>query len=267
MAKRKHPATARGNSHGEHKKQRLSSNANPKDETQTRKKAFSNRPLIPFDQSDDILFVGEGNFSFAASCVENHLEHAENVVATSLDDEATVLDKYGDAAGHMEAIRECCGQVLHGIDATRLEHHLKGRLFDVVIFCFPHVAAGIADEDRNILKNQTMLLKFFESAKHVLKPGGRVAVTLAVSRAYALWDLKGLGKKQKYTMKTSGIFIGSAFPGYGTGLYFKFLAHLLILIEHRRTQGHTHHEGRTFASGKGEERDARWYIFERPKSV
>lgn len=203
--------------------------------------------LIPFEKTDRILFVGEGNFSFAASCVEHHLEHAEDIVATSYDSERVVLEKYTDAVEHISAIRDCCGTVLHDIDATKLDRHfgLGKQLFDVVLFLFPHVAAGIADEDRNILTNQRMLTAFFKSVGRILAPGGTVAVTLAVSKTYELWDLRGLAKSQGFRVKTSGSFVGSAFPGY----------------EHRRTQGHNDNDS-GFSGGKGEERSARWTIFE-----
>ncbi|CCG84384.1 protein of unknown function [Taphrina deformans PYCC 5710] len=202
------------------------------------------KPLIPFCSSDKILFVGEGNFSFAASCVENHLEHGENVVATSLDDESTLLEKYTDAGTFVETIRDCCGTVLHSIDATRLHEKFAVAEFDVCIFMFPHVAAGIADEARNVLTNQKMLTAFFKSVQQVIQPHGVVAVTLAVSKTYDLWDLKNLGKSQGLVVKTSGVFNGKDYPGY----------------EHRRTQGREKSDT-GFSSGKGEERTARWTIF------
>lgn len=205
--------------------------------------------LVPFEKGQKILFVGEGNFSFAASCIENHLEHGEDVVATSFDDEATVHNKYPDAAVHITTIEDCCGTVKHAIDATKLEQHFPNTHFDVVIFMFPHVAAGIADEDRNILTNQKMLSSFFKTAQEVLAPEGTIAVSLAVSKTYDLWDIRGLAKAQGLKVKTSGPFQGTLFPGY----------------EHRRTQGFMDDKGQ-FRGGKGEERSARWTIFSSAKT-
>lgn len=173
-------------------------------------------PLIPFTKSDKILFVGEGNFSFAASCIENHLEHGEDVLATSLDDEETVHDKYAAAKQHIETIVDCCGRVQYGVDGCKLSHTLRGQSFDVIVFCFPHVAAGIADQDRNIMTNQKMLLGFFESAKAILRKEGTVAVSLALSRTYELWNIKELARSKGLKLLRTGPFIGQAFPGYGT---------------------------------------------------
>lgn len=208
----------------------------------------TSKALIPFSQRDRILFVGEGNFSFSASCVENHLEHGSDVTSTSLDSLATVLSKYPDAQDHLNTIVDCCGTVEHGIDATKLHKYYK-TIFDVVLFCFPHVAAGIADEARNVKTNQDLLLAFFESVQSVLTPRGTVAVALACNKTYDLWNLKGLAKSTGLVVKTSGVFDGKAFPGY----------------THSRTQGHVKNDA-GFSGGKGEERAARWTIFMKPET-
>ncbi|KAL6851054.1 hypothetical protein ACO1O0_008180 [Amphichorda felina] len=60
-------------------------------------------PVIPFDPSDRILLIGEGDLSFAASLARHH--GCTNLVATVLEkSEAEVLEKYPDAAANIEAI-------------------------------------------------------------------------------------------------------------------------------------------------------------------
>lgn len=206
------------------------------------------KPLIPFTKDDKILFVGEGNFSFAVSCIENHLEHGENVLATSYDSKEELISKYPEAQENLTTIEDCCGSVQHSIDATKLHKHFPSRKFDSVIFMFPHVAAGIAEEDRNVLTNQKMLSAFFESVQHVLDRHAKVAVTLATSKTYDLWDLKGLAKAKGLIVQTSGPFIGSVFPGY----------------EHRRTHK-VYNQAHGFTGGRGEERSARWTFFAKPE--
>lgn len=66
-------------------------------------------------------------------------------------------------------------QVLLGVDATKLEEHqyLSLKLFDIVVFNFPHVGGKMRIE-----KNRDLLRKFFLSVKSVLKNDGKVLVTL-----------------------------------------------------------------------------------------
>ena len=247
MVKRKSLASALRN-HREGAAKSASMHAKVAAQHQKKQTHGRRRALMPFQKDDRILFLGEGNFSFAASCVENHLEHAEGVLATCFDDEETLSRKYEDASQHIQTILDCCGQVRYNVDATQLHRQLKGHTFDSVVFLFPHVAAGIADEDRNILTNQKMLTQFFKSVQSVLKGNGRVSVALAVSRTYDLWDLRGIAKSQGMTIETSGPFDGSQFPGYS----------------HRKTTGQN---GRDFSGGKGEERSARLHIFSVNKHV
>lgn len=211
---------------------------------------FPATTLIPFDKEDKILFLGEGNFSFAVSCIENHLEHAENVLATCFDTEEQLLSKYPEASDNMDIIRGSCGSVQHSVDAVKLHIQFPTRKFDCVVFMFPHVAAGIADEDRNVRSNQKMLMAFFSSVQHILEPGGMVAVTLAIGKTYDLWDIRGVAKKTGLSVKTSGPFLGAAFPGY----------------QHRRTQKSSE-ASREFTGGKGEDRPARWTLFTKPEKA
>lgn len=248
MGKRKSLASALRLQQTSDKRTKLASGTReppvPKKKQREQKTSRPRSGLVPFTPGDRILFVGEGNFSFAASCVENHLEHASDVLATSLDDRESLLAKYPDAQTHVDTVTDCCGTVAYGVDATRLQQHCKGRVFDVCVFMFPHVGAGIADEARNVLTNQKMLTAFFKSVQTVLTPTGTVAVTLAQSKTYDLWDLRGLAKSQGLIVRTSGAFDGALFPGY----------------THRRTQGHTEKD-HGFSGGRGEERSARWTLF------
>ncbi|ORY80022.1 hypothetical protein BCR37DRAFT_340558, partial [Protomyces lactucae-debilis] len=192
------------------------------------------KALIPFKRQDRILLLGEGNFSFAASLAQHHLDDASLLVATSFDTAEEVRAKYADGEEQISIVTDCGGAVLHGIDATRLAEQsarlckdfsrrlgIETLKFDTVLFNFPHVAAGIKDQDRNIVANQTMLRDFFKDVPHVLNEGGSIAVSLALGKTYERWNLKGLAKDAGLQLARSGQFVGAAFPGY----------------EHRRTSG------------------------------
>lgn len=100
---------------------------------------------VPFSPTDLILLVGEGNFSFARALVCDPPESLEflpanNVVATAYDSEAECFEKYPEAAAIVDELRVKGADVIFGVDGTKLEKHaaLKGRLFDKIVFNFPH---------------------------------------------------------------------------------------------------------------------------------
>lgn len=157
----------------------------------TKSKAKKKPPTIPFDKQDTILLLGEANFSFSLSLLrEPHNVPAHQILATVYDSERTTLEKYPDAAENIRLLKEEGVRVEFGVDAGALEKCKavgKGRRWSRVIFNFPHVGtcaiylpilryspftgAGITDQDRNILTNQHMLLKFFRSVEPLLTEG------------------------------------------------------------------------------------------------
>ncbi|KAI0361075.1 hypothetical protein OH77DRAFT_1390413 [Trametes cingulata] len=136
------------------------------------------RPTIPFAATDNILLIGEGNFSFARALAFHPPQPLEylppsNVTATAYDDEDHCYAKYPEAREIVAALREKGVTVLFGVDATRLEKcsALRGRTFDRIVWNFPHAGKGITDQDRNILSNQVLLLGFLRSAAPFLAKG------------------------------------------------------------------------------------------------
>ncbi|EIW67953.1 hypothetical protein TREMEDRAFT_33066 [Tremella mesenterica DSM 1558] len=127
------------------------------------------KPIIPFDNSDTILLLGEGNFSFATSLLlPPHSIPGERILATCYDSQEVLYSKYSDAEGNIEKLKENGVGVEFEVDATNLEKCKrigKGK-WSKVIFNFPHAGAGITDQDRNILSNQHLLLGTFRSHKH-----------------------------------------------------------------------------------------------------
>lgn len=131
---------------------------------------------IPFRPTDRVLLVGEGDFSFAVALV-SHLSLGivpENVVATTLDHEDALAAKYPEtAASNLQSLRARGVTVLCGVDATKLGacKALRGRLYDRIVWNFPHVGKGIADQDRNVLENQKTLLAFLAAMPPLLEHG------------------------------------------------------------------------------------------------
>ncbi|KAK4689394.1 25S rRNA (uracil2634-N3)-methyltransferase, partial [Tremellales sp. Uapishka_1] len=135
----------------------------------------SERVVIPFDKFDSVLLIGEANFSFALSLLSPpHNLYPQQILATSYDSEDVCYDKYPDAVEIVKSLRRGGVKVEFGIDCTVLEKHKvigKGGRWSRVIFNFPHAGAGITDQNRNILSNQTLLLKFLRSVAPHLTSG------------------------------------------------------------------------------------------------
>ncbi|KAJ3026456.1 UNVERIFIED_CONTAM: hypothetical protein HDU68_005631 [Siphonaria sp. JEL0065] len=154
--------------------------------------------------------VGEGNFSFSNSLLSTiYVESPENMTATSYDSEEVVHEKYPDAMSHITPLVESGVKVLHGIDACNLNKTkaLKGKLFDVIVFNFPHVGLGIKDQDRNIMANQELISKFLDSALEHLKPSGEIHIALKNSHPYTQWNIKTLAANHGLSMRQKTPFI------------------------------------------------------------
>jgi len=147
-------------------------------------KAPPPQSTIPFSATDKILLIGEGNFSFARALTLNAPASLKNlppssVTATAYDTEEECYSKYPDAQVTVQGLRETGVEVLFRIDATKLEKAaaLKGRKWDRIVWNFPHAGRGIADQDRNILANQMLILGFLRSSAPFLVVGSIPSVS------------------------------------------------------------------------------------------
>lgn len=153
-----------------------------------RKLAQPPRPqksVRPFEKDDTILLVGEGNFSFTLALLsEPHNHPPHQILATSFDTEEEVCQKYPDATDILQQIRARAGThaqhilafgvdagALHKCDAVTGSSKHEQRRWSKVWFGFPHVGAGHKDEQRNVLANQFLLLRFLISVAPYLTDG------------------------------------------------------------------------------------------------
>ncbi|KAI9308159.1 hypothetical protein BJ944DRAFT_196448 [Cunninghamella echinulata] len=182
---------------------------------------------ITVDEYDRVLLIGEGNFSFARSLVNQYyLLGAEKLVATCFDSQEVLYEKYGEEVKeNIETIEAMGGTVLYDIDATKLEKYkaITQHHYTKIIFNFPHVGKGIKDEQRNVQSNQQLLLNFFKSATPLLaikeenpkKRDGEIIVTLKTIKPYDQWKVKFVAKwTGELTIKSSIPFVPTDYPGY-----------------------------------------------------
>ncbi|KAF2854170.1 hypothetical protein T440DRAFT_442683 [Plenodomus tracheiphilus IPT5] len=258
----------------------------------------SQKHAVPFGAYDHILLVGEGDFSFTRSLV---LEHGcANVTATSFDTEEEVKAKYPQFDGIARELGELTPPVPlhHGIDATKLnsykalrchrdndddddndhvlldgdeggeEHGKKGEGWDIIGFQFPHTGGLSTDVNRQVRANQALLVSFFKACldcstprkriqllqaqnnpassprvRPFLRMGGKIIVTLFEGEPYTLWNIRDLARHTGLKVVESWKFDSKQYPGYA----------------HVRTLGAIEGGG----AWRGEDRDARMYVFEK----
>ncbi|CAO1621001.1 unnamed protein product [Parajaminaea phylloscopi] len=164
----------------------------------------------PFEPEDNVLLVGEGDFSFTLSLLsEPRCHDANRIVATSFDSYQDCIAKYPTAKDNIDKIRtiaQAAGReqpklvagwgsaadrdiVCFGVDAGDLLAQRSIRKwvdltggFNKVWFGFPHVGQGHKDESRNVLANQLLLLRFMVSAVGVLSTGAKPAYVTSQER-------------------------------------------------------------------------------------
>ncbi|KAK3722792.1 hypothetical protein LTR37_002364 [Vermiconidia calcicola] len=240
MAKQKKRRLAVQSSHTQHSKP--SDNAHRSAKSAKVKKP---EPTIPFHAEDRILLVGEGDFSFAKSIVEHH--GCCDVTATCFDPKEVLFEKYQPQAEKYVQYLEDEGQpVLYGVDGTKLGSHKvlsKGGLFDKVMFNFPHVGGKTKDVNRQVRFNQELLVNFFTAAMTLLTTSGTIIVTLFEGEPYTLWNIRDLARHSGLEVQRSFKFMAEVYPGYS----------------HSRTLGNIEGGG----GWKGEDRDARTYVFQK----
>lgn len=194
-------------------------------------------------------------------------------------------DEVGASPSSNEAESTVTCKVLFGIDATKLSSRHKKILrpyspFDKICFNFPHVGGLSTDVNRQVRANQQLLVEFFNSAKPLmsgrsprasihrsqdgrdgesdLQPSlassiipGNILVTLFEGEPYSLWNVRDLARHCGLQVVESFRFPWSAYPGY----------------QHARTLGDIKvgkdrtAEGKRRGAWRGEEREARCYLF------
>ncbi|KZM23658.1 25S rRNA (uracil(2634)-N(3))-methyltransferase [Ascochyta rabiei] len=246
----------------------------------------SQKPPVPFGAYDHILLVGEGDFSFTRSLVLDH--GCANVTATSFDSETEVAEKYPSFTSTQQELSALTPPVPlhHGIDATRLSSYKTLKCsredddevddedtasgWDTIAFLFPHVGGLSTDVNRQVRSNQALLVSFFKSClesstpqqrlrileaqanrpnlvqrrrSEFLKMGGKIMVALFEGDPYSLWNIRDLARHAGLKVVESYKFDSTQYPSYA----------------HVRTLGAIEGGG----AWKGEDRDARMYVFEK----
>ncbi|GLJ08324.1 hypothetical protein SUGI_0086500 [Cryptomeria japonica] len=182
----------------------------------TQRPYTAQRTIKHYSSLHKILLVGEGDFSFS-SALATAFGNAEDMVATSLDSAEKVLSEYKTARSSISNLIFRGAWVLAGVDATRLDQlvELRGKLFDRIVYNFPHAGFyGMEDDNRVIKKHSDLVSRFFESAKMLLSKFGEIHVTHKKGSPYDKWNLVGEAVNCGLFLSESVDFKREDYPGY-----------------------------------------------------
>ncbi|WCJ19461.1 hypothetical protein M5689_001753 [Euphorbia peplus] len=175
-----------------------------------------------------ILLVGEGDFSFSVS-LANAFGSASNMVATSLDSEDDVKQKYSKGETKLKILSEMGCTIIHGVDAHTMSYHLfLYSPFDRIVFNFPHVAP-LAYREHDIIQiqvHQELVTGFLRNASDMLTSGGEVHVTHKTAHPFSKWEIETLANGVGLNLLEKDVFEIWKYPGYrnkrGIGFLSKF---------------------------------------------
>ncbi|EFP77906.2 hypothetical protein PGT21_027966 [Puccinia graminis f. sp. tritici] len=141
------------------------------------KKICSKPHLAMVNKNDQVLLVGEGNFSFTVLLLVEYSHPGRLITASTIDSKESVLKKYPDSGKILELLEEHKVTILFELDGCKLNEDKRIKRskikYDKVIFNFPHVGGSEADQDRNIRANQILILRFLRSVSTLLfQPDG-----------------------------------------------------------------------------------------------
>jgi 25S rRNA (uracil2634-N3)-methyltransferase len=266
------------------KKQKPSTTPQKTDTPAPKPVQASQKHEVPFGVYEHILLVGEGDFSFTRSLVEDH--GCANVTATSFDTEEEVQEKYPSFESTRAALTSLSPPVPlhHGIDAAKLSTHKHLRCardedddedgegasgWDTIAFMFPHVGGLSTDVNRQVRSNQALLVSFFTSCLETSTRAQRLKILESQANRPNL-----VQRRTTEFLKTGGRIVVALFEGEPYTLWnirdlarhaglkvvesFKFEWSQYPSYSHVRTLGALEGGG-----WKGEDREARMYVFEK----
>ncbi|XDT30427.1 protein of unknown function (DUF2431) [Nakaseomyces glabratus] len=258
------------------------------------------KTFIPFEKNETLMLVGEGDFSFARSIIEESYILPENLIVTSYDNSYNELKlKYPHSfEENFKFLVDNNVKILYQVDATKLIKSLKlskhtpwsklmgpswkFKYLQNIMFNFPHTGKGVKDQDRNIRDHQELLFGFFDSAKQLysLVNSNKKNLEVGQTMGYNLsnnHDAKSNITEEGYGRIILSLFTGEPYDSWSikilaknNGLQLersnKFQWENFPQYSHKRTNS----EQDTTKPAK--ERDARIYIFKKyektkPKKV
>jgi hypothetical protein len=156
------------------------------------------------------LLVGEGNLSFSKILLRKDKIRARWLTATTYEKESGLTE---EARSNACILRLAGAQVLHGVDATKLDSIFGATLFESIVFMFPNVASRIPVRGRN--PNFVLARDFLRSAARHLARDDRVMVTAVNSPHYlGAFSFHEAARIAGFQSPEVYRFNPASFPGY-----------------------------------------------------
>lgn len=134
-----------------------------------------------------ILFVGEGNFSFSLSLAKSSVNR-KFFISSVFESEKEISEEIKQNA---EKLQEIGSTVLYNIDGEKLDTYFKKLKVDRIIFNFPNTA--IRDVKYGKTDNHYLLKNFLKSSASILKPNGKIIVSIVNTGYYkGMFDFESL---------------------------------------------------------------------------
>ncbi|XP_012848375.1 PREDICTED: uncharacterized protein At4g26485-like [Erythranthe guttata] len=141
-----------------------------------------------YSSRHQMLLVGEGDFSFAAS-LATAFGNASNIVATSLDSQVMLLRKYPTEAANVCLLKDKGCTVIHGF--TRNEQ-----------------------DSYQISLHKEVVRGFLRNGREMLTRRGEIHVTHKTSYPFTEWGIEELGREVGLVLTEKAAFSISDYPGY-----------------------------------------------------
>ncbi|XP_076918204.1 uncharacterized protein At4g26485-like [Bidens hawaiensis] len=171
-----------------------------------------------YSSADKIVLVGEGDFSFSLCSLARAFGSARNIVATTLDTQQELVNKYGNASDNIKELEDRGAVVLYGVDATTMGNHffLTTQRFNRIVYNFPHVGFRFPEDNGCQIKMNKELVKgFLKNAKMLLKKeNGEIHVSHKIGEPYDKWDLVNKAKKIDLVVCEKTRFYKNIYRGY-----------------------------------------------------
>ncbi|CAM0951900.1 unnamed protein product [Alopecurus aequalis] len=173
--------------------------------------------LKHYSSEQSILTVGDGDFSFSLA-LATAFGSGKNIVATSLDSYEELNSKYSDAVSNVKELERMGTTVLHGIDVKEMNMHadLQLRLFDRIVFNFPHAGFNGREDKLDMIKSHQELVRgFFTTARGMVRRFfGEIHVTHKTKHPYSVWGIQQLASESSLTLLEEVAFQIQDYPGY-----------------------------------------------------
>ena len=157
-----------------------------------------------------VLFVGEGNFSFALAMARLPGTDTRALVATAYEPDRDWTDA---ARGNARRLADLGVAVRADVDATRLTDTFGARRFDTIIFQFPNVASHAPLPGQN--PNHILVTRFLKSCRPHLRERGMAIVSTVDNPFYeGAFKMNEAARKAGFDAPDIHDFDPSAIRGY-----------------------------------------------------